>query len=454
MSVAVANLTVMSVWERERVIALSPDTASTVAAQQLARPDRWTAAGAGDGALWGKCQGSGRLPYQTVVDLGPTFGHTCTCPSRKQPCKHVLALLLLWSSGAVPSDTEPDFAAAWRRSRAERSPGEDGPVRRSGSPADPDGAARRAAARLEKVAAGLDDLELWLHDQVRTGLAGLERAGYPHFDRVAARMVDAQAPGVAAMLRSVPAELGRDGWPERVLERLGALQLLVTAHRRLPELPPELAANVRARVGYPVTRAEVLTTPAVADEWVAVGSVDSVEYQLESRRVWLYGTTTRRWALSLSFAAPGMSLDSTVLPGQLFAGAVHFYPGSSGRVVLADGDVTQRARVLERLPAEDFSQVRRRLADLLAVDPWATRLPALVLATPSGPHPGQSGWRLGDQQGQAVALTGLPGDPWPLVARSGGEPVRVFGEWSDQGFRPLSLLPDDQGNRFSTELVG
>ena len=449
-----ATLAVMSVWERERVIALSPDTASTVAAQRLARRDQWTGAGASDQALWGRCQGSGRLPYETVVDLGTPFGSTCTCPSRKLPCKHVLALLLLWSSGAVPVVAEADFAAAWMQARAEGLAEDTGPARRSGPPADPEGAARRAAARAEKVEAGLSDLELWLHDQVRTGLAGLERAGYPHFERVAARMVDAQAPGVASMLRSVPAELAREGWPERVLERLSALQLLVDGHRRLPELSPELAANVRARVGYPVTRADVLSTPAVVDSWLAVGLVDTVESQLESRRVWLYGTTTRRWALWLSFAAPGMTLDRTVLPGQRFTGAVHFYPGSSGRVVLADGDVSDLDADHAELPHEDFAQVRRRFADRLAADPWATRLPALVVATPLPPTPEHVDWRLGDQHGHGVALIGLDGEPWPLVARSGGEPVTVFGEWSDRGFRPLSLLPDEQGNRFSTVVVG
>jgi hypothetical protein len=48
------------------------------------------------------------------------------------------------------------------------------------------------------VSVGLTELELWLGDQVRTGLAGLPRAGYAHFDAIAARMVDAQAPAVAA----------------------------------------------------------------------------------------------------------------------------------------------------------------------------------------------------------------------------------------------------------------
>jgi len=258
------------------------------------------------------------------------------------------------------------------------------------------------------------------------------------------------------MLRSVPAELARDGWPERVLQRLAALHLLVQAHRRLTELPPELAANVRSRVGYPVSRADVLATPGVPDTWIALGSLDTVESQLESRRVWLYGRTTRRWALWLSFAAPGLSLDSTVLPGQVLAGAAHFYPGSSGRVALGESEVVDGLTLpaAAELPVEDFVEVRRRWAELLAADPWTSRMPALVLATPIRRDRATDGWRLVDRHGQGVPVLGLPGDPWPVVARSGGDPVAVFGEWSEQGFRPLSLMPDEQGNPFSAELVG
>ena len=39
------------------------------------------------------------------------------------------------------------------------------------------------------------------------------------------------------MLRSIPAEFASVGWPSRVLEQLGALHLLIQAHRRLEDLP-------------------------------------------------------------------------------------------------------------------------------------------------------------------------------------------------------------------------
>ena len=101
-------------WDRGRVLALAPDASSLRAAQALASSGSWPVAGAGDrDAVWGECQGSAAAPYRTAVDLsGPVY--RCSCPSRKFPCKHALALLLLWSDGGVANHAAaPDWAATW-----------------------------------------------------------------------------------------------------------------------------------------------------------------------------------------------------------------------------------------------------------------------------------------------------------------------------------------------------
>lgn len=444
---APANLAGMTVWQRERVLALAPEAPARVAAQQLATASRWSALGYTQRCLWGRCQGSAQSPYETVVDLEAGPAYACSCPSRRTPCKHALGLLLLWSAGGVPSAAaEADFAVASLQVKQRA------PERRSTELVDPEAATRRVAERADRVAAGLADLDRWLRDQVHGGLAGLEQAGYAHLDRVAARMVDAQAPGVAGMLRAIPAELAADGWPERVLFHLAALHLLVKAHRRLDELPAELAANVRSRIGYPVTKVQVLSSPGVRDRWVALGMVDTVEYQLETRRVWLRGTRSGRWAVWLSFAAPGMGLDATVLPGQLLDGLLHFYPGSSFRALIGEVDPATVEQLhsgdgaeVATVEGEDINGVRRRFAELLAADPWASRLPAVLSAIAVAPSTPAGTWRLRDSSGRCADVRGLGGDPWLLLARSGGEPIDVFGEWSGAGFRPLSVLPDQSG---------
>jgi hypothetical protein len=438
----------MEIWSRERVLALTPDRASLLAATALTGTRTWLDMGTDSLALWGSCAGRGRL-YQTVVALASPPAYACNCPSRKIPCKHALALLLQWSDGLVPTGEPPPFVAAWLARKTAHTSEPAKAQRQPGELVDPAAALKRAAARAERVAAGLDELDQWLCDQIRGGIAGLDRAGYGHFDTMAARMVDAQAPGIAGMLRSIPVEFASVGWPSRVLEQLGALHLLIQAHRRLDELPTDLAATVRARIGYPVSKSDVLTSPGVVDHWFAIGMVDTTEYRLDTRRVWLYGAASRRWAVIMSFAPPGGPRDDTVLPGHLVHAQLHFYPGA-GQFRGLIGEQTS-ARAGATMPsAESLPQIRARFAQLVAADPWATRMPAVINAAPV-PGPGQ--WWLRVRSGDCCMIIDLPEQPWPLLARSGGEPIAIFGEWTSRGFRPLSLPGVDATEPFSTEVV-
>ena len=129
---------------------------------------------------------------------GPAY--KCSCPSRKFPCKHALALLLLWAGGDVAAGRAAGLgervAGVALGARAARpAPGE--PTR------DPEAAARRAAAREERVAAGVEDLRRWLRDAVRGGLGAGRLRSWEEWDAFAARLVDAQAPGAASRLRSL-----------------------------------------------------------------------------------------------------------------------------------------------------------------------------------------------------------------------------------------------------------
>ena len=441
----------MDIWPRQRVLSLAPDRASIVAAAAVAGTRTWLDLGTNSTAVWGSCAGERGQLYRIVVDLGSAPAYSCSCPSPKVPCKHALALLLQWSDGLVPGGQPPPSAAAWLEERAVRSsqPEPAGASRQPGELADPAAAAKRTAARAERVAAGLDELDQWLCDQIRGGIAGLERAGYAHFDTMAARMVDAQAPGVAGMLRAIPAEFAGVGWPSRVLEQLGALHLLVQAHRRLDELSADLAATVRARIGYSVGKSEVLAMPGIVDHWFAVGMVDTAEYRLDTRRVWLYGGSSGRWAVIMSFAPPGGPLDDTVLAGYVLHARLHFYPGS-GQFRALVGEQTSATEGRTMPPAESFAEMRTRFAQLVAADPWAARMPAVLNAVPlPGPWP----WRMRGPAGECCDIIDLPEEPWPLLARSAGEPIEVFGEWTRRGFRPLSMLGTGPTEPFSTAVV-
>ena len=68
----------------EQVHALAPDERALKAGKGQVEPGKGSERGMKDAAVWGLCQGSGKDPHQTQIDLtGPAF--RCSCSSRYFP---------------------------------------------------------------------------------------------------------------------------------------------------------------------------------------------------------------------------------------------------------------------------------------------------------------------------------------------------------------------------------
>ncbi|MDT8915320.1 SWIM zinc finger family protein [Amycolatopsis sp. PS_44_ISF1] len=421
-------------WSAERVVGLAPDPASAKAGRGQAAPAKWSGTGASARAVWGACQGSGKKPYQAAVELaGPAF--RCTCPSRKFPCKHALGLLLLWSSGQVPEEpVEAAWVREWLEERASRA-SRAARAEKTDGPKDPEAAAKRAQDRMARVTAGAAELRGWLTDRVGAGFAGFERGGAEELRGVAARMIDAQATGLAGGLRRAADLVGRGrDWPGDLLAELSLLYLLAGAAARLGELPPELAETVRTRLGFAAGTASVLESgERVADQWLVTGAADEEQDALRIRRTWLRGRHSGRPALVLSFASPGRSLDSSLPPGHLVPGELAFYPGAVPlRAVVADATEP----VTSPVPRGDtVTEALAAYAEALAADPWLERWP--VLLADLTPATGPDGWALSDVDGSALPLTPST-DPWRLLALAAEHPVTLAAEWTPTGLHPLT----------------
>lgn len=426
-------------WSAEQVRALAPDAASRNAAAKLAVPGPWSGTGRTDDSppvLWGLCSGSDKSPYQACVDLSEP-AYKCSCPSRKFPCKHALALLLLWSGDQVPGGAAPSWVGEWLESRSQRK--ERAEARReSAKPADPAAVERRAAQRADRIAAGLDELDRWLADQVRQGLAGAETAGYAHWDAAAARLVDAQAPGAASAVKRLGGTVASGaGWAGRVLSELGLLRLLTAGYQRVDALPPALAETVRSRVGLTVPQEQVLASPPVRDRWLVLGLRDAQEDQLTVRRVWLRGLDTGRAALVLSFAAFNQPLSADLVPGTVVPADLHFYPGAQPLRALVGA---RHGSPSHEVPVgDDIPTALRGYASALAAEPWLDLWPVLLAAVTPVRHGDR--WQLARPDGVALPFHPAVADPWALVAACGGAPATVAAEWTPRGLRPLAAWP-------------
>jgi hypothetical protein len=366
--------------------------------------------------------------------------YRCTCPSRKFPCKHALALLLRWAIGRVPGGLAPAWVREWQASRGDRvsrATAKTEAARNGGEGTGRAAGEKATTRRAARAAAGLGELDRWLVDQLRGGIAGLSRAGYPHWDAMAARLIDAQAPGAARLVRNLA---GYAADPQRLLVELGLLHLLAAGFSRLESLPPDLAGALRLRVGLPVSAEEVLAGLPIRDRWQVLGVRDEPEDQLLVRRVWLRGATTGRAALVLSFAGPGQVFIADLVPGTQLDADVCFYPDRL-RILIA-GRHAPAARMAEVVGAGPVDSVLHEYARALAGDPWLERWP-MAFASVAPVRAGR-GWRLVGPAGEGVPLDPAAGAPWRLVSAAAGRPATVVGEWTAAGLRPLGVWADDR----------
>jgi hypothetical protein len=438
-------------WTVEQVVAVAAGPQSVAAAEPLAVASRWAMTGADERALWGRCRGSGAEPYDTTVDH-VEVAWRCTCPSRKSPCKHALALLLLWIRGGVPEAARPAGVAAWIDARDRRPEplqnatapapggagdnGEDRPDR-DGEQDHGDGSGERDRARDERVARmieGLAELDRWLEDRMRTGLADPALARYATWDALAARLVDARAGALANRIRRLAGLVGAGpDWHADVLGELGMLHLIAEAGRHLPSLPGNLADVVATASGWQVRQADVLASVPETDDWMVLGRSDTREDRIEVRRIWVRGLTSRRWALLLSFAAYRQSLDTTWVVGSVVNADIHRYPGGSLRCLASRRDEAQP--MSPPVAGVSVADACDEIGSMVAAEPWLERVPVTITAAPTADG---RRWLLTDDSGSLPMLVGS----MPLgvvLAASAGAPITVTVEWTPRGVVPLSV---------------
>ena len=258
----------------DAVLSLAPDSDSAANGRKLATPGKWFTLSRAEGVLWGECQGSGARPYLVGVDIRtPDYASKCSCPSRKFPCKHALALLLLSVSGAAnwQDAPPPEVLEKWLNGRQERA--EKAPLPKVEQPekvADPAAQVKRQAAREGKVTRGLEGLHLWLQDLVREGLLAARSRPYGEWDKQAARLIDAQAPGAARMVRQISDHLHDDSG-EKLLSHLGKLALLCEGWTNRAGLSDPERADLAAALGQPLDMAALKAGDAQPTSWQGPG---------------------------------------------------------------------------------------------------------------------------------------------------------------------------------------
>jgi hypothetical protein len=343
---------------------------------------------------------------------------------------------------SIPYGEPPEWVEIWfakRQARTPRTPTKDT------SPSKTNSSRAAQAKRFEKrqalIARGLDSLDVWMNDLVRNGLASVQTRPSSFWEKQAAQMTDAQAPGIAARLRQMATipNSSRD-WPEKLLAQLGRLALLTHSYRLLEQVNTSLQEDIRQMIGWNLGQEEVAARgECVEDDWLILGQVSDDEERVRIQYNWLYGVNTKREALILQFSAAGASFPEVLPVGSHQQAELLFWPGAymqRARFVARHGAIIP---IQESLPGEAAIEAfLASFANALAQQPWLERGLCLLQGIVPIYCGGEAGWYVCDRKGSALPL--VQGDHWQLQALSGGYPIDLASVWDGERLHPLGVM--------------
>lgn len=308
----------------DQILALAPDDSSIKSGKELANVSKWSNLGVNEKALWGECQGSGKNPYKTQVDLS-TVAFKCSCPSRKFPCKHGLGILLLYNRQKQLFNLldTPVWVKEWIDKREEKAEKKNESQEK---PVDKEAQAKRAQQRQKKVEHGIEELQLVFKDIVRNGILNIPEKAHGLFDNLSKRMVDSQAPGLAFMVKEL-AEMNyfKENWHTPFLDQVVKIHLITSAFKAEEKLPPPIQEEVRSLIGFSKNNEELKQQEGVQDDWLILAKKTEQQDQLSVQKNWLLGLNSGSYALVIQFFVRSQMPDVNLTPGTVVNAELIYY---------------------------------------------------------------------------------------------------------------------------------
>jgi len=409
----------------------------------LAHPDFFPKRFIFENIIFAKMPVSADVEHSVVADLGKRALY-CDCSFRPRPCVHAEALITLHDRAGAGIFEQTDICPEWVAALLNGRPAPN--TQRPSEHLEEKATARqqRRSDRLDRAAHGLEDLETWLHDAMRRGLATLVSEEPDAFAHIASRMADASLPGLSRLLRLVAqCSPNRPDWAEQTLNSLAQCYLAIRAFGKRALLSEAFLTDLQVFIGIPVRREEVLSSgERVHDTWAVLGRKEEpLEDSNHVRRTWLLGLHTGRFALLLDFNFAGRGFEPGFPPGEVHSGELAFYPSAwPQRAIVPDTLTHLNERIKHPTGDTRLEDFAAYYARALAAQPWLAHFPAML--TDVLPVAQNDQFWIGDTTARMLPLSVLHNTGWQLLALSGGNPVTLFGEWDGSVLSPLSVWSD------------
>lgn len=300
--------------------------------------------------------------------------------------------------------------------------------------------ATAADKRIMEMKAGLVDLEIWMNDIIRQGIASIEKNAYTICEDIARRMIDAKLRGVANRIRTIPLMIGASpNWIEQVLSQLGEIYLFAQGFKKLEKLPTDFQETLKKVGGINIKKQAVLQQNGIKDTWLILGKIegtDAINENLSFRRIWLLGKHSKRPALILDYVFGSSGFQNHFAVGTEFNGELAYYPSSYPirAAVKQQHSVTTEITNFSR--ATTIAQFMEQYAQAVGSNPWLSDFPCILSNVT--PVIENKQLYIVDKANHQIPILDHQMTGWKLIALSGGMPISIFGEWTGRILVPLS----------------
>jgi hypothetical protein len=232
--------------------------------------------------------------------------------------------------------------------------------------------------REASIAGGLDELSMWIGDQIDAGAAVFSSNPSAACRTMAQRLFDAKAGGLAVMVDSLPAKLYSVPEIRRsiaAVRELGTLNLIGAAYARQDSLPAALKEDVRQAVGWNVTRESLLNDESAEKleaRWhVFLTRAEVQPDKLRRIETWLYADGRHAVLIDYVPVSTGAS-GSGYVAGETFFAELVFYPSPvPHRALIGQAKTGSHPFTYALdLPEQTLSQAFDKFGEALARKPW------------------------------------------------------------------------------------
>lgn len=404
------------IWTTEQILSLAPDIGIVKSARVLANPAKWDGLRIVGDIAEGQFVMSKRDPFRAEVNL-QTLQFGCTCKNKKFPCNHAIALLLMINNASA------DFA---------RSDGNEA-IRPKSTPPLPIASNQIDHKRHASLLRGLAQLQQWLEDTVRSGLATLPSLSRDDWAAVAGKLVDHHAPALAKEVRQWQSLVTSSAdWADEVLSGFGRIYLLSQALKHVPVSAGPLWNDLHAAVGWSLSPSD--TDALVDDRWLIVGTTFEQSGRRKVVHAWLYGLASGRTAVIARTTNKPREDAHTLISGTILDGTLRLFASQTPLHAMVEDERSLMQPSGIRFRPNSLDSIAASYAERLALNPWCGPVPVLLRSASLSLD--SDIWLLTDAEGVQVPISAESNLGWHLKSTEG---AAMFGLWDGTTLTPLSL---------------